>query len=91
MGVLVSQLNMTEIIAQCCNTIDLTMVQFAGCSIADELFSSFEQLLTLADRKGVKYDRYAATRTQSTPIYGVPIHGSGKSAELQPLHTWHSD
>lgn len=30
----------------------------AGCSIADELFVSFEQLLTLADRKGVKYDRY---------------------------------
>ena len=30
----------------------------AGCSIADELFTSFEQLLTLADRKGVKYDRY---------------------------------
>ena len=29
----------------------------AGCSIADELFTSFEQLLTLADRKGVKYDR----------------------------------
>lgn len=31
----------------------------AGCSIADELFVSFQQLLTLADRKGVKYDRYA--------------------------------
>ncbi|KAL3158075.1 hypothetical protein ABBQ32_011681 [Trebouxia sp. C0010 RCD-2024] len=30
----------------------------AGCSIADELFVSFEQLLTLADRKGVKYDRF---------------------------------
>lgn len=30
----------------------------ACCSIADELFTSFEQLLTLADRKGVKYDRF---------------------------------
>lgn len=30
----------------------------AGCSIADELFVSFEQLLTLADRRGIKYDRY---------------------------------
>ena len=29
----------------------------AGCSIADELFTSFQQLLTLAARKGVKYDR----------------------------------
>ena len=28
----------------------------AGCSIQDELFASFEQLLTLADRKGGKYD-----------------------------------
>ena len=31
-------------------------VVFAGCSIQDELFASFEQLLTLADRKGSKYD-----------------------------------
>ena len=30
----------------------------AGCSIADELFTSFDQLLKLADRKGVTYDRY---------------------------------
>lgn len=30
----------------------------ACCSIADELFTSFQQLLTLADRKGVKYDRF---------------------------------
>ena len=30
----------------------------AGCSIQDELFSSFEQLLSIADRKGVVYDRY---------------------------------
>ena len=29
----------------------------AGCSIQDELFMSFEQLLSLADRKGVQYDR----------------------------------
>lgn len=29
---------------------------FTGCSIQDELFASFEQLLTLADRKGSKYD-----------------------------------
>ena len=31
-------------------------IVFAGCSIQDELFASFEQLLTLADRKGSKYD-----------------------------------
>ena len=28
-----------------------------GCSIQDELFGSFEQLLALADEKGAKYDR----------------------------------
>lgn len=28
-----------------------------GCSIQDELFGSFEQLLTLADKKGSTYDR----------------------------------
>ena len=32
----------------------------AGCSIADELFDSFQQLLTLADSKGAVYDRQAA-------------------------------
>ena len=31
-------------------------VVYAGCSIQDELFASFQQLLTLADRKGSKYD-----------------------------------
>ena len=31
----------------------------AGCSIQDELFASFEQLLALADRKGITYDRCA--------------------------------
>ena len=30
----------------------------AGCSIQDELFGSFEQLLALADEKGATYDRY---------------------------------
>lgn len=34
----------------------------AGCSIADELFDSFQQLLTLADRKGVVYDRCVVSR-----------------------------
>ena len=29
----------------------------AGCSIQDELFGSFEQLLALADEKGATYDR----------------------------------
>ena len=29
----------------------------AGCSIQDELFGSFEQLLALADEKGTTYDR----------------------------------
>ena len=32
----------------------------AGCSIQDELFGSFEQLLSLADSKGATYDRSAA-------------------------------
>lgn len=27
------------------------------CSIADELFGSFENLLALSDRRGVPYDR----------------------------------
>lgn len=31
----------------------------AGCSIQDELFGSFEQLLALADEKGTTYDRYS--------------------------------
>ena len=31
----------------------------AGCSIQDELFGSFEQLLALADEKGATYDRCA--------------------------------
>ena len=30
----------------------------AGCSIQDELFGSFEQLLALADEKGATYDRF---------------------------------
>ena len=29
----------------------------AGCNIQDELFDSFDQLLDLADRKGISYDR----------------------------------
>ena len=29
----------------------------AGCNIQDELFDSFEQLLKLADTKGIAYDR----------------------------------
>lgn len=29
----------------------------AGCSLQDELFASFEQLLALADEKGTTYDR----------------------------------
>ena len=33
-------------------------LQNAGCSIQDELFSSFEQLLSIADRKGISYDRW---------------------------------
>lgn len=32
-------------------------VSCAGCSIQDELFSSFEQLLSIADRKSITYDR----------------------------------
>ena len=33
-------------------------VPLSGCSIQDELFGSFEQLLALADAKGSTYDRY---------------------------------
>ena len=29
----------------------------AGCSISDELFGSFDNLLALADKRGVPYDR----------------------------------
>ncbi len=36
----------------------LTVCFGAGCSIQEELFGSFEKLLTIADQKGVKYDRY---------------------------------
>lgn len=29
-----------------------------ACSIADELFGSFENLLTLSDKRGIPYDRW---------------------------------
>ena len=29
----------------------------AGCTIQDELFASFEEVLSMADRNGMKYDR----------------------------------
>jgi hypothetical protein len=32
-------------------------VHCAGCTIKDELFASFEQVLAIADKNGVKYDR----------------------------------
>ena len=38
----------------------MTALPCAGCSIQDELFASFEQLLALADQNGTTYDRYAA-------------------------------
>ena len=46
-----------------------------GCSIADELFTSFQQLLTLADRKGVKYDR-CATKQPDIPNAACKAAGS---------------
>ena len=42
----------------CCKQQSQTLTFLpAGCSIQDELFASFEQILGLADKNGVKYDR----------------------------------
>ncbi len=57
----------------CCCGMWLILSLSAGCSIADELFTSFEQLLTLADRKGVKYDRCAHSVTNLCVLHGLQL------------------
>ena len=49
----------------------------AGCSIQDELFGSFEQLLALADEKGATYDRsvllFVAVLSKNFVIGGLHV------------------
>ena len=49
----------------------------AGCSIQDELFGSFEQLLALADEKGATYDRsvllFVAVLSKNSVIGGLHV------------------
>ncbi len=37
-----------------------------GCSIQDELFASFEQLIQLADKRGLPFDRCLHNQDEST-------------------------
>ena len=47
----------------------------AGCSLQDELFASFEQLLALADEKGTTYDRCEhSSSAVSAPLLDSALH-----------------
>lgn len=63
----------------------------AGCSIQDELFGSFEQLLALSDKKGTTYDRQAAFiwtpdcsfPATNAPSTDAPARAAGGKVPLQ--------